>query len=65
MQITAKRVEEQNLTCLMITHRMEDALKYGDRLILLRKGEIVKDLSAEEKAQLSLPELLLFFEDDL
>ncbi|MGF2117263.1 ABC transporter ATP-binding protein [Enterococcus casseliflavus] len=65
MQITAKRVEEQNLTCLMITHRMEDALNYGDRLILLRKGEIVKDLSAEEKAQLSLPELLLFFEDDL
>ena len=65
MQITAKRVEEQNLTCLMITHRMEDALKYGDRLILLRKGEIVKDLSADEKARLSLPELLLFFEDDL
>ena len=44
---------------------MEDALKYGDRLILLRKGEIVKDLSADEKARLSLPELLLFFEDDL
>ena len=65
MQITAERVAEQRLTCLMITHRMDDALKYGNRLILLRKGEIVKDLSAEEKAALSLQELLLFFEDDL
>lgn len=65
MQITAERVAEQQLTCLMITHRMDDALKYGNRLILLRKGEIVKDLSADEKATLSLPELLLFFEDDL
>ncbi|WP_312498967.1 ATP-binding cassette domain-containing protein [Enterococcus sp.] len=65
MQITADRVAHQQLTCLMITHRMDDALKYGNRLILLRKGEIVKDLSAAEKAALSLPELLLFFEDDL
>ncbi|WP_313538888.1 ABC transporter ATP-binding protein [Enterococcus sp.] len=65
MQITAERVAQQQLTCLMITHRMDDALKYGNRLILLRKGEIVKDLSATEKAALSLPELLLFFEDDL
>jgi len=65
MQITADRVAQQQLTCLMITHRMDDALKYGNRLILLRKGEIVKDLSAAEKAALSLPELLLFFEDDL
>jgi len=65
MQITADRVAQQQLTCLMITHRMDDALKYGNRLILLRKGEIVKDLSAAEKAALSLPELLLFFENDL
>lgn len=65
MQITADRVEQQQLTCLMITHRMEDALKYGNRLILLRKGQIVKDLSAAEKAQLRLQDLLLFFEDDL
>ncbi len=65
MQITAERVAQQQLTCLMITHRMDDALKYGNRLILLRKGEIVKDLSAAEKVALSLPELLLFFEDDL
>ena len=56
---------QQQLTCLMITHRMEDALKYGNRLILLRKGQIVKDLSAAEKAQLRLQDLLLFFEDDL
>lgn len=49
MQITAKRVEEQNLTCLMITHRMEDALKYGDRLILLRKGRSSKIFQQRKK----------------
>lgn len=63
MQLTAKIVEEQKLTCLMITHRMEDALTYGNRLIVLQKGQIVKDLAAEEKAMLSLADLLQFFED--
>jgi putative ABC transport system ATP-binding protein len=42
---------------------MEDALKYGNRMIVLQKGEIVKDLNAEEKAKLTLPDLLQFFEE--
>ncbi|MFV0557163.1 MAG: ABC transporter ATP-binding protein [Enterococcus sp.] len=65
MAITGQIVSEQQLTCMMITHRMEDALNYGNRLILLKKGQIAKDLNAQEKAQLSLHDLLLFFEDDL
>lgn len=65
MALTNKMVTAENLTCLMITHHMEDALQYGNRLILMKKGQIAKDLSAAEKAQLTLPELLLFFEDDL
>lgn len=65
MALTAKLVAEQQLTSLMITHRMEDALKYGNRLILLRNGQIVKDLTAKEKAELTLQDLLLFFEEDL
>lgn len=63
MQLTAKIVGEQQLTCLMITHRMEDALIYGNRLIVLQKGQIVKDLNAEEKQALTLADLLQFFED--
>ena len=65
MQLTNRRITEQHLTCLMITHRMEDALNYGNRLIVLQKGRIVKDLSKEEKEQLSLADLLQFFEEVL
>ena len=46
MHLTEQRIEEGNLTCLMITHRMEDALRYGNRLIVLQKGKIVQDLNA-------------------
>ena len=63
MELTNRRVEEKNLTCLMITHRMEDALRYGNRLIVLQKGEIVQDLNAQEKAGLTMADLLQFFED--
>lgn len=65
MTLTNEMVTANNLTCLMITHHMEDALQYGNRLILMKKGNIAKDLKAETKANLTLPELLLFFEDDL
>lgn len=65
MHLTNRRITEQKLTCLMITHRMEDALNYGNRLIVLQKGRIVKDLSQEEKAQLTMADLLQFFEEIL
>ncbi|MHC5267791.1 ABC transporter ATP-binding protein [Enterococcus sp. LJL98] len=63
MEITNQRIQQQSLTCLMITHRMEDALKYGNRLILLQKGEIIKDLKQAEKEKLTLSDLLHFFEE--
>lgn len=65
MALTNQLVTEDNLTCLMITHHMEDALHYGNRLILMKKGKIAKDLNQSEKERLSLSELLLFFEEDL
>lgn len=64
MHLTAEIVEQKQLTCMMITHRMEDALKYGNRLIVLKKGKVIKDLSNEEKAALTMNEVLHFFEDD-
>lgn len=63
MALTDRRIKEEHLTCLMITHRMEDALHYGNRLIVLQKGKIIQDLSAEEKEKLTLTDLLLFFEE--
>lgn len=63
MNITASTITEQQLTCLMITHRLDDALKYGNRLIVLQKGRIVQDLDAEAKASLGMNDLLEFFED--
>lgn len=64
MSLTDQRIQEANLTCLMITHRMEDALNYGNRLIVLQKGKIIKDLSKEEKDKLTIQDLLLFFEEE-
>jgi putative ABC transport system ATP-binding protein len=63
MELTAKKIKDENLTCLMITHRMEDALKYGNRLIVMQKGKIVKDLNEAEKGKLQLNDLFQFFED--
>ncbi|MBV7390223.1 MULTISPECIES: ABC transporter ATP-binding protein [Enterococcus] len=64
MTLTDKIIKEQNLTCLMITHKMEDAINYGNRMIVMEKGQIIKDLNASEKSQLSLSDLFLFFEED-
>lgn len=64
MQLTDERIQENHQTCLMITHRMEDALHYGNRLIVLQKGKIVQDLKKEEKDKLKLSDLLLFFEEE-
>lgn len=63
MHLTNNKVQEDKLTCLMITHRMEDALRYGNRLIVLQKGKIVQDFSEEEKRKLTMVDLLSFFED--
>jgi len=61
MQLTAKIMAEQQLTGLMITHQMEDALAYGNRLIVLDHGAIVADYAAAEKAQLKREDLLAYF----
>lgn len=64
MKFTNQRIQEKELTCLMITHRMEDALQYGNRLLLLKKGKIKKDLNAQAKKKLTLNDLFLFFEEE-
>lgn len=62
MQLTREFVERDHLTALMITHRMEDALTYGNRLIVMRDGQIIRDQSAQEKAGLNLADYYQLFE---
>lgn len=58
MSITERIVLEERLTTLMITHHMRDAIRYGDRLIMLHAGNIILDISGEEKKNLTVADLL-------
>lgn len=62
MEATNDRIQNQHLTAVMITHRMEDALKYGNRLIVLDHGQVVKDYQGEAKDALTLQDLAAFFD---
>ncbi len=62
LEITNKLVTENNLTTLMITHNMHDAITYGNRLIMMSEGKVVVDVSGEEKKKLTIEDLLGLFE---
>lgn len=64
MTLTDQFVKQDDLTALMITHHMEDALKYGNRLIVMKDGHIVQDLNQEEKAQMTIADYYQLFEKD-
>ena len=61
LEATQRIVSENNLTTLMITHNMKDAITYGNRLIMMCDGRIVVDVSGEEKKNLTVPQLLDLF----
>ncbi|KRM79308.1 ABC-type uncharacterized transport system, ATPase component [Lapidilactobacillus dextrinicus DSM 20335] len=61
MRQTNQVVTTQQLTCLMITHHLEDALKYGNRLIILNAGQILLEISGEQKAALTKQTVLTYF----
>lgn len=63
MATTNERITEQKLTCLMITHHLDDALKYGNRLIVMNDGQITFDVAGETKRALTQDQLLDFFND--
>ena len=62
MNLTDEFVTGDHLTALMITHHMEDALKYGNRLIVMKDGKIIKDLNQDEKAQMAIADYYQLFE---
>ena len=61
MELTDRLVQENHLTTLMITHNMRDAIRYGNRLLMLHNGRIVLDISGEEKARLTVADLMDMF----
>jgi len=62
MKITNSMVKREHLTTMMITHKMSDALKYGNRLIMVQDGQIKLDVSGAEKDNLQTADLLEKFE---
>ena len=64
LELTAKIVKENKLTTIMITHNMRDALKYGNRLIMLDQGRVVLDESGEAKAKLTPTDLIKKFDEE-
>ena len=61
LDITEQIVTQNHLTTLMITHNMRDAIEHGNRLIMLKDGKVVLDISGEEKKNLTVEQLLNLF----
>ena len=63
LDLTKQVVAEQNLTAMMVTHNMKDALNIGNRLIMMHSGRVIYDVSGEEKKKLKVEDLLRKFEE--
>jgi putative ABC transport system ATP-binding protein len=63
MELTNKLIYENNLTALMVTHNLQDALKFGDRTLMMDEGEIVLDLAGDERHKMTIEELLERFSE--
>ena len=58
LELTEHFVNKDHLTTFMVTHNMKDALRYGNRLIMMMEGKVVFDVSGEEKKKLTVEDLL-------
>ena len=63
MALTGRLVAEQRLTTLMITHNMQDAIRWGDRLLMMHAGRIIFDAAGAAKAALTVPALVAKFHE--
>lgn len=62
LNVTDKLVNEKKITALMITHNMNDAIKYGNKLIMMHNGKVIFEASGEEKKSLTKDDLIEKFE---
>lgn len=68
MEYTHEQILKRRITAIMITHKMDDAIKYGNRLLMLHQGKVVLDLQGAEKQAMHVQDLLTMFhryEDEL
>ena len=63
LAISDKIIQEHQLTAMMVTHNMKDAIAHGNRLIMMQEGTIIYDVSGEEKKNLKVADLLAKFEE--
>ncbi len=63
LEVTDKIVSRDNLTTIMITHNMKDAIAHGNRLVMMHEGHIIYDVVGEEKKNLTVADLLKKFEE--
>ena len=63
LDLTEKIVSEHKLTTLMVTHNMNDAIRMGNRLIMMHEGSIIYDVAGDEKKSLTVKDLLQKFEE--
>lgn len=61
LELTEEFVKKDNLTTFMVTHNMKDAIRYGNRLIMMMDGKIIYDVRGEEKKNLTVEDLLAKF----
>lgn len=62
MQVTDQLVKEHEIPTIMITHNIRQALEYGNKLLVMNEGKIVKELNAEEKKRTTVEELLSMYD---
>ena len=62
LELTDNIIKRDNLTAMMVTHNMKQAIEYGNRLIMMHEGRVVVDIGGEEKKRLTVHDLLEKFE---
>ena len=63
LDLTEKIIEEDHLTALMVTHNMKDAIRMGNRLIMMQDGRVIYDVAGEEKKHLKVSDLMAKFQE--
>ena len=61
LELTRQLVEESNITSLMVTHNMEQALQVGNRTIMMHEGKIILDLQGKQRDEMTVPGLIEMF----
>lgn len=62
LRVTDQIISNNNLTALMVTHNMKDAITHGNRLVMMHEGRVILDIKGEEKIKLTVADLMHKFE---